>query len=123
MTKQELLDKYGHLEEQFRLNYSRCKCIRYKGFFIDPLIARVKLSINPFDELCQVPLELNPLSSISDEHAEHLVLIKGHWGENKLKMQAPYAIDYLRSKSYLLPFMGITVEELIIMGWAKYKEG
>lgn len=29
--------------------------------------------------------------------------------------------DYLRSKGYLLPFMGLSTEELISRGWAKLK--
>ena len=30
--------------------------------------------------------------------------------------------DYLRSRGYLLPWMGLSCEELIEAGWAKYKE-
>lgn len=30
-------------------------------------------------------------------------------------------VDYLRSRGYALPFMGLSVEELVIRGWVKLK--
>lgn len=32
-------------------------------------------------------------------------------------------IDFLRSRGYLVPFMGLSCEEIIEAGWAKYVEG
>lgn len=34
-----------------------------------------------------------------------------------------FAIDYLQSRGYALPFMGLSVEELVNMGWVKLKGG
>ncbi|KGT09526.1 hypothetical protein NV63_06785 [Elizabethkingia anophelis] len=33
-----------------------------------------------------------------------------------------YALDYLRSKGYALPWMGLSVEKLVEYGWVKLKE-
>lgn len=80
-------------------------------------------------------LELKPLSAISDE--ECLQISK--WLENNesgfdarpcnIKTYARvyarkcyYVSDYLRSKGYAIPFMGISVEQLIEYGFVKLKQ-
>jgi len=32
------------------------------------------------------------------------------------------AVDFLRSKGYALPFMGLSVDELVNYGWIKFKQ-
>ena len=95
-------------------------------------------------------LELKPISQISDEdaievfdilfskianHKEKPKYFKIEYGSLWSKcvgketfgqlFPASYIemIDYLRSKGYALPFMGISVETLIYWGWLKLKEG
>lgn len=36
--------------------------------------------------------------------------------------RVPHLLDYLRSKGFALPFMGISVEEMVQAGWIKLKE-
>lgn len=82
-------------------------------------------------------LELTPLSQISDEDAIEVAkrnpyaaykegidkcdYIK-HVKENIKTMVIITPIsDYLRSKGYAIPYMGVSVEEQINRGWAKIK--
>lgn len=86
-------------------------------------------------------LELAPLSQITDEHAlecynlHFLSHIKNDIRPNESKISfakkhivkpievcIPIVIDYLRSKGYALPWMGLTVEQLDSFGWVKLKE-
>lgn len=55
-------------------------------------------------------LLLKPLSAITDEDAIKVAKIEG------------YTYDYLRSRGYALPFMGISVEQQIEAGWIKLIE-
>ena len=41
--------------------------------------------------------------------------------EQALELQISHAYDYLRSKGYALPWMGVTVEQQIEWGWVKLK--
>jgi len=89
-------------------------------------------------------LELTPLKNISDEDAIEVASIRGfvnisrvkfvfegYWVTLKQKgkrsvtkfvffrdMYQP-EIDFLRSKSYLLPYKDLSTEDLIAYGWAK----
>ena len=80
-------------------------------------------------------LELKPLSSITDEDAEFIGL-DTHYNktESVYKNAEDFLIitdyfgfltqfesDYLRSKGYAVPFMGLSVEELESFGWIKLK--
>lgn len=94
-------------------------------------------------------LELKSLSDIGDEDAiecakiidpdkkhgdwEQAVAIKYVFNEifnpqldesidDITPFQFTYMYDFLRSRGYLLPWMGLSCEELIESGWAKYKE-
>jgi len=86
-------------------------------------------------------LELTPLSSIADEDAIEVAKIVYADTEGGRKLWTPdngkehidmvvgfgnhfryYVTDYLRSKGYALPYMGIEVETLIEWGWIKLKE-
>ena len=94
-------------------------------------------------------LELKPLSQITDEDAIEVAdilkvksdeQIKIILGEKHNRIDAVKriinsengtgvstkrfieAIDFLRSKGYALPWMGISVEEQIEFGWVKLKE-
>tara|TARA_R110000850_G_scaffold275955_1_gene416448 strand:- start:30214 stop:30549 length:336 start_codon:yes stop_codon:yes gene_type:complete len=63
-------------------------------------------------------LNLKPLSSISDEDAI-TVGYKSASHVPKIKMWSQPNCDYLRLKSYALPWMGLSVEELIEAGWIR----
>jgi hypothetical protein len=85
-------------------------------------------------------LELTSLSDITDEDAIDVANILGirkdvsnklriEWAINSLNesrtlkaIQGAMAYDYLRSKSYALPFNGKSVEELIELGWLKIRK-
>lgn len=43
-----------------------------------------------------------------------------HWANNPYQLSLEYC-DYLRSKGYALPYMGLSVEKLIEYGWVKLK--
>lgn len=80
-------------------------------------------------------LELKPLSSITDEDAKFCSETLGfdisdyEDGEEILKEQIIEIhhedigfADCLRSKGYVLPWMGLSVEKLVEYGWIKLKE-
>lgn len=78
-------------------------------------------------------LELKPLSSITDEDSEVFRLIM-HWpakGNSVAQtivllndqMFPAIAIDFLRSKGYAVSWMGLSVNEMVRVGWVKLKEG
>jgi hypothetical protein len=82
-------------------------------------------------------LQLKPLSKISDEESIELALINESLGDNKniedlinhsKKIIIPMIsfaginsihADYLRSKGYPVPWMGLSVDDLIEYGWIK----
>lgn len=83
-------------------------------------------------------LELTPLSDITDEDALWVGRDANEFNysysddlkyslELIARMETnPHLInfkqsDYLRSKGYALPYMGLSVEELIEFGWVKFK--
>lgn len=71
-------------------------------------------------------LQLKPLSAISDEDFNKIVEIKESHnlpgtmikGSLSHKFFIQPQIDYLRGKGYLLPFNGLSEEELLNRGWA-----
>ncbi len=93
-------------------------------------------------------LELKPLSQITDEDAVEVAKKYHHYNETALSdrygalellvidgkeiisgKDVPYGlfqhsecIDYLRSKSYALPFNGLSIEDLIKYGWIRLEE-
>lgn len=78
-------------------------------------------------------LELTPLSSITDEDAVYIAKIEfgnidyqTKWegfniSNNDFSSLSLESTDYLRSKGYALPYMGIEVETLVKWGWIKLK--
>lgn len=68
-------------------------------------------------------LELKPISGITDYDAQKLQ----HEGAKDASRYyniweaSGYDVDYLRSKGYALPWMGLSVEQLISYGWIKLK--
>ena len=95
------------------------------------------------EKLHKYTAELKPLSKISDEDAIEVAKILGYglyksgmifYGKRFIEYfekkrtahgyeirQIFIAIDYLRSKSYLLPFMDLTIEQILEYGWAVLK--
>lgn len=81
-------------------------------------------------------LELTPLSDITDEDAKKVAALaykirtgnivdgKGYLHQfDKVNASYPTIIsDYLRSKGYALPWMGLSVEQLMKYGWVKLEE-
>lgn len=97
-------------------------------------------SMKPSDILESDYLSLKPLSSISNEDAIEVakyggwdILLTpmsetegirqgGHWAKEISRGVITCGFDcadYLRSKSYALPFMGLSVETLVEYGWCK----
>lgn len=86
-------------------------------------------------------LELTPLSQISDEDALQVSkILDANFDENTLSDSARTfhvnrgkghvlpsrpcrsdVCDYLRSKGYALPYMGLSVEKLVEYGWVELK--
>jgi hypothetical protein len=64
------------------------------------------------------PIELKPLSSISDEDLKRMKLIMLPVNQPIKNIQ----VDYLRSKGYALPWMGLSVDEMVEAGWIKLIE-
>lgn len=117
------------------------KCLRNE--LLNDNIPAHKVDTSNCKGLPQQYLELTPLSQISDEDALELaMIIYGHL-DSKLyhnketgreliarffKREVVFypilvneAVDYLRSRGYALPWMGLSVEQLIEYGWVKLK--
>lgn len=95
------------------------------------------------DQRIKSYLELNCLSNITDEHALSISKtcyrgLEAHTveaGKNiALGLVKEYSIlhvgevlifvtDFLRAKGYALPWMELSVEQLVSLGWVKLKEG
>lgn len=63
-------------------------------------------------------LYLKPVSQISDEDAINL----GYGYASHLKSNLDRNIDQLRNLGYALPWMDLSVEDLVEYGWVKLKE-
>ena len=63
-------------------------------------------------------LYLKPVSQISDEDAINL----GYGYASHLKSNLDRNIDQLRNLGYTLPWMDLSVEDLVEYGWIKLKE-
>lgn len=63
-------------------------------------------------------LELKPLSQISDEDAINL----GYGYASHLKSNLDRNIDQLRNLGFAVPYMDLSVEDLVEYGWIKLKE-
>lgn len=70
-------------------------------------------------------LQLTPISQITDEDAYNAGITKARLKNhiNHPHIMTPFMCDYLRSKGYALPWMGLSVEQLVSFGWVKLKEG
>lgn len=100
-----------------------------------------KLQDKPYPEILDDDyLKLKPLSSITDEDAIEVAIILG-WDTHTKDQQLHYGtefindgedccsldcyakiVDFLRSKDYALPWMGLSVESMIEAGWIKLSE-
>lgn len=88
-------------------------------------------------------LELKPLSAITDDDAikvfkilfpelnkpdDFMIEIGGDWARcvhanlSSINKNIVHMIDYLRSRSYALPWLDLSVDDLISYGWIKLKE-
>lgn len=88
------------------------------------------------EKLHKYTAELKPLSAISDENAIEVGKIinnvfinsdielrdMGTWKvKNEEYLVNLQIADYLRSRGYLLPFMDLTIEQILEYGWAVLK--
>lgn len=83
-------------------------------------------------------IELTSLSAITNEDAKEVGKLNGsvtsddllvghalvHWLDKKsTNRDIPFeAVDFLRSRGYALPWMGVSVEQQIEWGWIKIKQ-
>lgn len=125
-------------------------CLTLVGILNNKLIVR-RIAEDVRDKYDQCCLSLKPLSQITYEDAIEVAKICSHyfpinedvecevfinsfgrkvvsWGKSyKEKFLVEHAkdttqgADFLRSKGYLLPWRGLSVEEIISYGWAKYE--
>jgi hypothetical protein len=72
----------------------------------------------PKEKLQTDYLELKPLSSITDEDRHALIDIMNN-KDSEEEYTSLHSADYLRSKGYALPFMGLSVEKQIEYNWIK----
>lgn len=88
--------------------YWGVKCLRNE--FLNDNIPPHKVDVSTCRGLPQQYLELTPLSQITDEDAVEVIGVS-----------ECHRADYLRSKGYALPWMGLSVEDLVSYGWVKIK--
>jgi hypothetical protein len=69
----------------------------------------------------EVNLLLTPLSLISEEDAIEVDRMVGYMPTGIADWAFTNAADYLRSKGYALPWMGLSVDQLEAAGWIKLK--
>lgn len=107
---------------------------------INPNSPNTKLLVRRLDQDERMEkryLDLFPLSKITDEDAIEIVNLsetietfpirnerRAEYGRNNVHflVHQTEVADYLRSRGYLLSWMGLTPDEIIEYGWAKYKE-
>lgn len=101
-------------------------------------------NVDPSDMEYGEWLQLTPLSKITDEDAIEVAnILRWSYLSDEAKIaQVRQLIDkhlntqtnitfiewievagYLRSRGYLVPWMGLTPDEIVSYGWAQYKEG
>jgi hypothetical protein len=61
---------------------------------------------------------LTPLTMVSEEHYVQVKLME----EAKTVNELIFAVDFLRSKGYALPWMGVSVEEQVKRRWIELKK-
>lgn len=124
---------------RFFAQYWGVKCL--KNELLNELIPAQKVDKSNCNGLPQQFLELMPLSQISDEDVIEITkLTHGSKFLEQVFTALPkdkvtkyirhitdglknYSkFDYLRSKGYALPYMDLSVEDLIEHGWVKLKE-
>ena len=79
-----------------------------------------------YDKMYESHLSIKSLSNITEEDKEyrHKLILEIYFDvspQNRILLEHHYS-DYLRSKGYALPWMGLSVEEMIEAGWIKLKE-
>ena len=92
-------------------------------------LIRIKL-VNegyPLTQITDIKVGIHSKTGIKDKTSIEAVVSFKDWGDSVERifiddnMSCFYA-DFLRSRGYLVPFMGLTCEELIEAGWVRYKE-
>lgn len=119
-------------------------CHNEKGLFLDGILGNKivvrRIAERVYDGRNQTRLLLKPLSSITDEDAikvqkiattkKDVDMLFNTLSKEKALFECRYTaeynkhyeiIDFLRSRGYLLPWMGLTPDEIVSYGWAQYK--
>lgn len=129
-------------KSKFFALYWGFKCLRNE--LLNDNIPAHKVDTSNCKGLPQQYLELKPLSQISDEDKIHICSLLGianykdAYGFEDLFVSVNNNIqsylsddsidftlecyDYLRSRGYALPWMGLSVEQLVEYGWVKLKK-
>jgi hypothetical protein len=134
-TEQEL----SELKQKFFAQYYKQEVAFIPSPYFPEGDDLIRTTVDRFHEIKF--LELKPLSSISDEDLEFIVvgicgLDRDEFltGKNKESVgnflnriidfdsTDLHICDFLRSKGYAIPWMGFSVDELIELGWVKLIE-
>jgi len=100
-----------NLKERFFAQYWGVECA-YFGFCLSPV--KVKASI--FDSIEY--LELKHWKSMDREDMR----IRNQIWNEELEHREIFVTEFLRSRGYLVPFMGMSEDDLIEEGWVKIIE-
>ena len=123
----------------FFAQYWGQRVVRHLGLGLEEHTFLVNENILCKYDITEYYIRLTPLSSITDDDAIEVAkfegsfddaIIRGNYLINNILVVDDYnsdthlvikIVDYLRSKGYALPYMGLSVEKLIEYGWIKLK--
>ena len=127
------------LENKARFYGNHIGCEIYRGSMSKNSVLTFS-SFSGVIRITDMPLHLAPLSLITDEDALNICrLVNSHFSDDSIAIVMGRRVvqndsvaltpnewlrvhDYLRSKGYALPFMGLSVDDLVSYGWVKLKE-
>lgn len=120
----------------FALYYGQDLAVIYKASYTHPKGLQHVVSTDVINSVKsesfvkhKYTLLLTPLSQITDKDKEYLGVSGSHscdefgyWYGVDDHSWSSSDVDYLRSKGYALPWMGLSVETLVEYSWVKLKE-
>lgn len=98
--------------------------------YIDPMYDTSILELKPLeditdDDLMTIAKYYEPTTYKVKSNSDEIVfdyMYGDNFSSAAIGYDYGYALDYLRSKGYALPWMGLSVEKQIQYGWVKLKE-
>lgn len=98
--------------------------------YIDPMYDTSILELKPLeditdDDLMTIAKHYEPTTYKVESNSDEIVfdyMYGDNFSSAAIGYDYGYALDYLRSKGYALPWMGLSVEKQIQYGWVKLKE-